>query len=115
MGWYTEGVNKTTQIPIEIGYKIASIFSNKMKGAKLNAEILGLMVNDPNIDPKELRKIPNETLIIVGTNDIIKENHTQLITDNIPNAKLVHIKGNHFIANKNPKEFNKAVLEFLEA
>lgn len=110
----TRGIKKTTQIPIEIGYKIASIFANRNENAKFNAEILGLMVNDPNINPKELRKIKSKTLIVVGTNDLIKEDHTRLITDNIPDSKLVFIKGNHFIANKKPEEFNKVVLEFLE-
>lgn len=110
----TKGIKKTTQIPIEIGYKIASKFANKKESAKLNAEMLGLMVNDANINPQELRKIQSETLIIVGTNDLIKEDHTRLIETHIPDSKLVFIKGNHFIANKKPYEFNKAVLEFLE-
>lgn len=110
----TKGIKRTTQIPIEIGYKIASIFANRNESAKFNAEILGLMVNEPNINPKELRKIKSKTLIVVGTNDLIKEDHTRLITNNIPDSKLVFIKGNHFIANKKPEEFNKVVLEFLE-
>ena len=110
----TSGIKRTTQIPIEIGYKIASIFANKNENAKTNAEILGLMVNDPNIKPQELRKIRAKTLILVGTNDLIKKEHTQLITNNIPNSKLVFLKGNHFIANKKPNEFNKVVLEFIE-
>lgn len=110
----TSGIKKTTQIPIEIGYKIVSKFVNKSENAKLNAEILGLMVNDPNINPSELKKIQAKTLIIVGTNDLIKETHTKLIKTNISNSKLVFIKGNHFIANKKSNEFNKAVLEFLE-
>ena len=44
---------------------------------------------------------------------MIKEEHTKMIAENIPNSKLKFIKGNHFIANKKPKEFNKEVLEFL--
>jgi pimeloyl-ACP methyl ester carboxylesterase len=110
----TDGIKKTTQIPIEIGYKIASKFANKNENAKLNAEILGLMVNDPNINPQELKKIQAKTLIIVGTNDLIKESHTKLIKNNISDSKLVLIEGNHFIANKKPIEFNKVVLDFLE-
>ena len=51
---------------------------------------------------------------IAGTKDMIKEEHTNLIAENIPNSKLLILKGNHFIANKKPKKFNKVVLEFLE-
>ena len=45
---------------------------------------------------------------------IIKEPHTKLIAENIPDSKLVFVKGDHFIANKNPKEFNRIVLDFLK-
>lgn len=110
----TNGVKRRVQIPIEIGYKIAKKFENKNDSAKLNAQILGLMVNEPNIEPSELKKIKAKTLVIAGTRDMIKKEHTKLIAASIPHAKLVIIKGSHFIANKNPKEFNKEVLKFLE-
>ena len=107
------GVKRSTQLPIEIGYKIASKFKDKSEQAKRNAEMLCLMVNDPNIDPDELKSIKCPTLVIAGTSDMIREDHTRLIADNIPGAQLVLIKGDHFIANKNHKEFNGAVLKFL--
>lgn len=109
----SEGVKRSTQIPIEIGYRIASRFSGKNESAKLNAEMLGLMVNDPNVKPEELKTIRAKTLVIAGTNDMIRESHTRLISESIPNSQLVFINGNHFIANKKPKEFNRAVLDFL--
>lgn len=108
------GVKRGTQIPIEIGYWFASRFANKSAEAKANAEMLGLMVNDPNIAPSDLSKISAPTLVIAGTRDMIKESHTRLIAANIPNAELAFVPGNHFIANKNPQEFNDAVLRFLE-
>lgn len=46
---------------------------------------------------------------------MIKEPHTKEIAKNIPNAKLAIIKGNHFIANKHPAEFNQEVDRFLKA
>lgn len=45
---------------------------------------------------------------------MIKRSHTELIAASIPGAKLRFIKGDHFIANKNPDDFNRAVDEFLE-
>ncbi|MCI8694291.1 MAG: alpha/beta hydrolase [Lachnospiraceae bacterium] len=110
----TEGVKRTTQIPIEIGYRIAKRFAAKSPKAEKNAEILGLMVYEPNIDRKELSKITAPTLVICGTKDMIKESHTREIAENIPNAKLAIIKGNHFIANKRPAAFNREVEEFLQ-
>ena len=107
------GVKRTVQIPIEIGYKIARRFSDKSVSAKANAEMLGLMVNDPNIEPEELSAIRAKTLVIAGTNDVIRETHTRSIAANIPDSQLSFIRGSHFIANKKPAKFNKIVLEFL--
>ena len=76
--------------------------------------MLGLMVNDPNVNPEELSGIRAKTLVIAGTKDMIKEEHTRLIAANIPDSELVFIKGNHFIANKKPEEFNQAVVDFLK-
>lgn len=108
------GVKITTQLPIEIGYKIAGRFASKSPEAKKNAEMLGLMVNDPNIERNELSKITAPVLVICGRNDIIRESHTKEIAKNIPNAKLSIMKGNHFIANKRYIIFNKEVEDFLQ-
>lgn len=109
-----KGVKRTVQIPIEIGYKIARRFASKSPDAKKNAEMLGLMVHDPNIEAGELSKITAPTLVICGKNDMIMESHTREIAKNIPNAKLSIIKGNHFIANKRYAAFNKEVDDFLQ-
>lgn len=44
---------------------------------------------------------------------MIKEKHTREIVDNIPNAELSIISGNHFIANKESEKFNREVEKFL--
>ena len=108
-----KGVKRTTQIPIEIGYKIAKRFASKSPDAKRNAEMLRLMVSEPNIELNELSKITAPTLVICGRNDMIKESHTKKIAENIPHAKLSIIHGNHFIANKRYITFNKTVEDFL--
>ncbi|MBD5551371.1 MAG: alpha/beta hydrolase [Lachnospiraceae bacterium] len=110
----TAGVKRTTQIPIEIGYRLARKFSGKSDKAQANAEMLGLMVNEPNVSASELSKIKAKTLVIAGTNDMIREEHTKLIAKSIEGAELAFIRGNHFIANKKPEEFNRRVLEFLK-
>ena len=109
------GVKRSTQIPIEIGYRIASRFAAKSDSARKNAEMLGLMVNDPNVTPEELAGISARTLVIAGTRDMIKEKHTRLIADSIPDARLQLIEGDHFVANKKPGDFNRAVHKFLNS
>lgn len=108
------GVKRSTQIPIEIGYRIAKKSAAKNDAARLKAELLGLMVNDPNVKEEELSGIKAKTLVIAGTKDMIKEEHTKRIARGIPDSTLVFVKGDHFIANKNPEEFNQAVLGFMK-
>lgn len=110
----TTGVKRVFQIPIELGYKIMKRFAEKSENAKRKAEIQGLMVNEPNIKPAELHSIHAPTLVIAGTNDMIKKSHTEAIAKNIPNAKLSFIRGNHGIARFRPKQFNKEVEIFLQ-
>ena len=108
------GVKRSVQIPIEIGYRVAKLFARRSPEARRNAEMLGLMVNDPNVKPEELSRIKAPTLVIAGSKDMIKDSHTRLIARSIPGAQLVTIGGDHFVANKHPKEFNEAVIRFLK-
>ena len=108
-----KGVKPSIQIPIKIGYRFARLFARKSQEAAKHAEMLGLMVNDPNVSPDDLAKIQSKTLVMAGTRDMIKEKHTRLIASRIPDSRLVFIDGDHFIANKCPAAFNRAVLEFL--
>ena len=108
------GVRRSTQLPIELGYRIAKHFASRSEGAKRNAELLGLMVNEPHIAPQELAQITAPTLVICGTRDMIRRQHTELIAESLPNAALRILRGDHFIANRRPAEFNRAVDEFLK-
>ena len=108
-----KGVKRSIQIPIEIGYRFAKLFAGKSEEARRHSEMLGLMVNDPDVKPAELAQIQAKTLVIAGTKDMIKEEHTRLIAGHIPDARLVFLEGDHFVANKSPEAFNRAVLSFL--
>lgn len=107
------GVKFTVQLPIILGYYFASIFAKRNPEAKKNAELLGLMVKDPNVKPEELRQIKARTLVVAGDKDLIKESQTRAIAENIPDAELAFVTGDHWVANKNPEGFNKAVEKFL--
>ena len=111
----SKGVKASVQIPIIIGYHTANLFAKKSAGARANAEMLGLMVNDPNLTERDLQKIKCKTLVIAGTNDMIKTTHTKAIHKAIVDSRLVLLKGNHFVANKCPEEFNRAVYAFLQS
>lgn len=122
------GVKPSIQIPIVVGYRIASFLVGMrkigLKGkmtdqAQKNAEMLGLMIHDPDILPEELSDNKNpdfvnmRKLVIAGDKDMIKDEHTRLIYASLPNAQLRVLHGSHFIAKENAMEFNRAVEEFL--
>ena len=104
------GVKPSVQLPIVVGYRIASFFGRGSEQARRNAEMLGLMVN---IAPEELAALSAPTLVVAGTKDMIKEEHTRLVAGSIPNAKLAFVEGDHFVASKNPWAFNKVVKGIL--
>lgn len=110
---FPAGVKPTVQLPIVLGYHTASLFAKRSPKAKENAALLGLMVKEPNIRPEELNGLTVPTLVIAGTKDMIRESHTRLIARSLPNARLVLLPGDHFIANKEPAAFNRAVRDFL--
>lgn len=111
---FPSGVKPIYQWPIEIGYRIAKLFAKKSEEAKKNAEMLGLMVNEPHIEPSELARLTMPILVVAGTKDMIKDEHTRLICNSLPNAKLEIITGDHFVANKNYEAFNTVVEAFLK-
>lgn len=112
---YPAGVKRRIQRTIELGYYAVKLFAALSSNAKAKAEMLSLMVNEPNIAPEELKKLNMPVLVMAGTDDMIRQEHTELIAASIPGAKLVILPGDHFIARNNSNAFNAAVRDFLEA
>ena len=109
------GVKPSVQIPIVLGYGLAAALAPLSPKAGRRAELLRLMVREPRIRPSELGSIAAPALVIAGTHDMIREKHTRLIAQSLPNARLEIIPGDHFIARTNPEEFRRAVEAFLVA
>ena len=105
------GVKPSVQIPIVLGYHMASLFPGEK--ARHNADLLRLMVKEPHIDPAELKQLTMPVLVIVGDRDMIRPDHSRLIAEHIPGAQFVELPGDHFIANKSPEAFNRAVRAFF--
>ena len=78
------------------------------------AKRFSLMVNDPYINKEDLKKIKNPALVIAGSKDMIKDEHTKEIAQSLGNTELSIIEGDHFIAKKEHEKFNETILEFLE-
>jgi len=107
------GVKFFVQLPVLLGYGIAKMISVFDKKAVAKAELLGLMVTQPHFDAESLAKLNIPTLVIAGTNDMIRDCHTREIHASISGSELAIIAGDHFVAHGNPDAFNRRVLEFL--
>lgn len=73
-----------------------------------------MMLSEPDIKPEELHAIKCPALVTAGSRDLISEEHTRLIADNIPDSELVIVKGathSSFIK-KNPR-MGRLMLDFF--
>lgn len=110
---YPLGVKLDAQIPITIDYYKTKLFGKKNSENVYKTEMLGLMVNDPYIKRRELKKLSMPALVIAGTEDLIRKSHIEKIAKIIPNAELAFVYGGHAVAYENPYDFNAVVLNFL--
>ncbi|MFV9550242.1 alpha/beta fold hydrolase [Algibacter sp. PT7-4] len=95
-----------------IEYKIQ--VKDTAKPWKLGKQVVGLLLNQPNIETSELSKIKAKVLIMAGDKDVIKNEHSVEIFENIPNAHLCIMPGEtHFTPRENPDLFNKIADNFL--
>ncbi|MGB8191259.1 MAG: alpha/beta hydrolase, partial [Chitinophagaceae bacterium] len=59
--------------------------------------MIHLLQNEPNINENDLSKITCPVLVMAGSDDVIKEEHTKLIAKSISQSQLVIFpKGNHY-------------------
>lgn len=108
------GLKASIRFSLMKEYREAKKTAENDEAAYKEAELLKLMLKEPNIAANELREVRVPTLVIAGENDMIKKSHSKKIYKKLPAAKLVFIPGNHFIANENFDMFNMEVAKFLE-
>ena len=82
--------------------------------AQNQMRLADLVLKEPHLDEKALQQIVAPVLVVAGEFDVIKRKHTLLIQSFIRNSRLEIIPGgDHYAPLKNPKVFNKLVLDFL--
>lgn len=80
----------------------------------LQKQFVGLLADQPNIPTSDLSKIKAKVLIIAGDEDIIRNEHSVEIYENIPDAQLCIMPGEtHFTPASTPQLFNEVVNKFL--
>ena len=81
---------------------------------KVQAEHLRLLREQPDMSLAELGTIKVPVLVMAGDKDVIRDEHTVLIYQNIPQAHLAIFPGEtHFTPETNPELFNRTVDTFI--
>jgi pimeloyl-ACP methyl ester carboxylesterase len=76
--------------------------------------LVQMMIDQPNIDYSELKRIQCPTLVMAGDHDMIKPEHTLKIFQSIPNASLcIFPDSNHGVCQQHPELFNQTVQAFF--
>ena len=91
----------------------------RIKNTSQNWEVmkkhLDLMINQPHISLSELRTITCPVLVMAGDKDVIREENTVEIYQNIPKSHLCIFPGEtHLIPISDPDLFNATVYKFLK-
>lgn len=125
---YPENCNKIIAIganafPEGVDERLVSHMKNQLlvldienKPEKFNERrLVEIMLNEPHISKKDLSKIKSPVLVIAGDRDVIRQDHTEMIAKQIPNATLkIYKDATHMIPFENADELNEDIVKFLE-
>lgn len=113
-------VPDTTAVPQEIWDMVTPEYNSMKQKDKLNVmekrsyKLLRLLIEQPHIPLSDLQKIKCPTLVIGGDHDVIKVEHTMLISKNIPQSYLwILPNSGHSTPVVYKDEFNKVVDRFF--
>lgn len=76
--------------------------------------LVKIMLTEPHISEKDLTKIKSPVLVIAGDKDVIKQEHTEMMAKQIPNAELkIYKDATHMIPFEKADELNADIVRFL--
>ncbi|AZB23319.1 alpha/beta fold hydrolase [Chryseobacterium bernardetii] len=124
---YPERLNKLVTIganafPEGVEDKLIERFTSQIKqlndmasGETFNERrLLKIMLTEPGISKDDLNKIKSKVLVIAGDRDVIKPDHTEFISKQIPNAeKKIYKDTTHMVPYEQPDQLNADILSFL--
>ena len=97
----------------ELNKQLKELSANSVDSV-FRKRMIDLLLNEPHINPGELMTITCPVLVMAGSDDLIKEEHTKLIARSISKSQLViFLRGNHYEPWERPVRFNETVLRFF--
>ncbi len=109
---YPWAVNWVQETKLMVEAKVKD--NDKAQNWSLMLQHMNLLGNQPEISHSELSSISAPVLIVAGDKDIIREEHSVEIYQNIRKAQLCILPGEtHFTPGTNPKLFNQIANDFI--
>ena len=90
---FPDGLKPMSKLTTDVAHAVTQLGSRIAPGLEPLAERLRLMVHEPRIDPDTLGRLEQPVLVVVGERDAIRPEHTALIVDAIPRARLAVVPG----------------------
>ena len=108
--WHSYWTQKSKQDTKDSHIDVSLLFCDPGE-AKITAELLQLMVDEPHIDPESLRVIDCPACIMAGEHDCILPQETMAINDAIPGSRLVVVpKMGHSLPKHAPADVSRELL-----
>lgn len=111
---FFKGLTFRTRFWIAFGYyfsKIAGLFD---KRNKIYNEFYLIMYKEPDIIPDILQRVEAPAMVIAGTKDMVRTEHSKLIANSLKNARLQLIEGaDHFFVYKEVERFCEILDDFI--
>lgn len=109
------GAKMSVQLPWELLYPPLRSLGRRLPSAALRADIIGLMIDQPQIPFGALSHLDCPALILGGERDLIRAGHLCHIAGTLPQGKLSILpKADHFIFREPwAEETNRRILDFL--
>lgn len=111
---FPAGMARSTQAPVEAAVRVLRALSRVVPRVVPAAERMALMTDHPHIDPARLARVRAPVLVVVGERDAVRPEHTALIVDALPDARLAVVpRAGHFLPTRRPHELAALVEGFL--
>lgn len=81
----------------------------------LLARLMTMWTEQPDIEPASLGAVVAPVLVVAGDHDSIRLEHTALIAESIPGARLCVLPGSHMLVRERPDLVGAVVRDFLSA
>jgi pimeloyl-ACP methyl ester carboxylesterase len=111
---FPSGLKATSLVPIRAAHGLLRAAVPAFPPARCAAERLALMTDDPHLDPADLARVEVPALVVVGERDVVRPEHTRLIADALPHARLAVVPGaGHALPCTHPAPLVALTEEFL--